>query len=146
MIPAQTPEELLNVCQDLDKKGAKGCLRYFSEIGNKRDELSYDIDGVVFKVNSLQLQEQLGFVSRAPRWAIAHKFPAQEQMTLLKEVEFQVGRTGALTPAWVSARRPGVCRYQRSSSVTRNLRLNKSVFHGSSRPNNSAFFSSREHK
>ena len=95
----QLAEWGFRICPDSKVvQGAEGCLKYFDEIGNKRDELSYDIDGVVFKVNSLELQNQLGFVSRAPRWAIAHKFPAQEQMTLLKDVEFQVGRTGALTP------------------------------------------------
>ncbi len=78
--------------------GVEGCLRYYSEIGARRDALGYDIDGVVYKVDSLAMQRELGFVSRAPRWAIAHKFPAQEELTTVEAVEFQVGRTGALTP------------------------------------------------
>lgn len=79
-------------------KNIHECLEYFSRLGELRDSLSYDIDGIVFKVNSHALQSKLGFVSRAPRWAIAHKFPAQEEMTRLLDVEFQVGRTGAVTP------------------------------------------------
>jgi DNA ligase (NAD+) len=79
-------------------KGVDGCLNYYDDIGKKRDALGYDIDGVVYKVDSLALQRELGFVSRAPRWAIAHKFPAQEELTTVLAVEFQVGRTGALTP------------------------------------------------
>lgn len=75
-----------------------GCLQYHADILKQRDSLPFEIDGVVYKVNDLALQKQLGFVSRAPRFAIAHKFPAQEEMTELKDVEFQVGRTGALTP------------------------------------------------
>lgn len=76
----------------------EGCLSYYQRLGEQRASLAYDIDGVVFKVNAMDLQQQLGFVSRAPRWAIAHKFPAQEEITLLRDVEFQVGRTGAITP------------------------------------------------
>ena len=79
-------------------KGVEGCLDYFNDIGRKRDGLNYDIDGVVYKVDSLAMQRELGFVSRAPRWAIAHKFPAQEELTVVEGVEFQVGRTGAVTP------------------------------------------------
>ena len=74
------------------------CLDYHQRILAQRDELAFDIDGVVFKLDNTQLQREAGFVSRAPRWAIAYKFPAQEVMTRLLDVDFQVGRTGALTP------------------------------------------------
>jgi len=87
------------VCPEIKVvQGVQGCADYYQAIGQKRNSLPYDIDGVVYKVNSLALQQSLGFVSRAPRWAIAHKFPAQEEITELVDVEFQVGRTGALTP------------------------------------------------
>ena len=79
-------------------KGLKGCLDYYRAIMQKRDSLDYDIDGVVYKVDSLAEQNIMGFVSRAPRWAVAHKFPAQEEMTRLLGIDVQVGRTGAITP------------------------------------------------
>jgi DNA ligase (NAD+) len=79
-------------------KGLKGLLEYYEMAGQRRDQLDYDIDGVVYKVDDLDQQQELGFVSRAPRWAIAHKFPAQEEVTRLLGIEVQVGRTGALTP------------------------------------------------
>lgn len=78
--------------------GADGCFAYYQDLAERRAQLAYEIDGIVYKVNSLELQAALGFVSRAPRWATAHKFPAQEEMTELLAVEFQVGRTGAITP------------------------------------------------
>jgi DNA ligase (NAD+) len=78
--------------------GLEGCLAYHEMIGRLRDDLPYEIDGVVYKVDSLKLQEKLGFLARAPRWAIAFKFPAREEITELLSVDFQVGRTGTLTP------------------------------------------------
>lgn len=78
--------------------GLPGCARYFADLGRRRATLAYDIDGVVFKVDAVADQAALGFVSRAPRWAIAQKFPAEEALTVVQAVEFQVGRTGAVTP------------------------------------------------
>jgi len=78
--------------------GARGLIDYHRLIGELRNTLPFDIDGVVYKVNSLALQRQLGFRSREPRWAVAHKYPAQEEMTEVIDIEVQVGRTGAITP------------------------------------------------
>lgn len=106
MVPSHHSELL----QSLDRWGFKicpqsrvvetidGCLEYYRDMGAARSKLPYQIDGVVYKVDDLELQRQLGFVSRAPRWAIAHKFPAEEALTTVRGIEFQVGRTGALTP------------------------------------------------
>ncbi|UEA16249.1 NAD-dependent DNA ligase LigA [Pasteurella canis] len=78
--------------------GITQVLDFYRQIMQKRSNLGYDIDGTVIKVNDIELQEELGFISKAPRWAIAYKFPAQEELTILNSVEFQVGRTGAITP------------------------------------------------
>jgi DNA ligase (NAD+) len=83
----------VKVCDNLDK-----VYDYYRDILKRRGELGYEIDGVVIKVNAIDKQQTLGFVAKAPRWAIAYKFPAQEEMTLLEAVDFQVGRTGAVTP------------------------------------------------
>jgi DNA ligase (NAD+) len=89
----------LRVCPESKKvTGLEGCRAYYQDIGKRRTQLPYQIDGVVYKVDKRADQVKLGFVSRAPRWALAHKFPADEATTIVKDVEFQVGRTGALTP------------------------------------------------
>jgi DNA ligase (NAD+) len=79
-------------------QGVEGCLAFFRALGARRSSLPYQIDGVVYKVNARADQEALGFVARAPRWALAHKFPAEEELTVVRAIEFQVGRTGVLTP------------------------------------------------
>ncbi|HYD81382.1 MAG TPA: NAD-dependent DNA ligase LigA [Paucimonas sp.] len=79
-------------------QGAAGLAQFHAHVSAIRDELPFDIDGVVYKVNSFALQRRLGFVSREPRWAVAHKYPAQEQMTVVRDIDVQVGRTGKLTP------------------------------------------------
>ena len=81
--------------------GAEGCLKYYADIGAKRDKLPFEIDGVVYKVDDLAAREKLGFTARAPRWAIAHKFPAQEETTVVEDIQASVGRTGVVTPVAV---------------------------------------------
>jgi DNA ligase (NAD+) len=89
----------LPVCADRTvATGAAGLVAFHAAMGQKRDALPFDIDGIVYKVNSLELQRRLGFVTREPRWAVAHKYPAQEQLTRLNAIDIQVGRTGKLTP------------------------------------------------
>ncbi len=89
----------LPVCADrIVAEGADGLVAFHAAIGAKRDALPFDIDGVVYKVDDRALQQQLGFKTREPRWAVAHKYPAQEQMTRVLAIDIQVGRTGKLTP------------------------------------------------
>lgn len=80
------------------QESIQGCINYYQKLTELRPELTYDIDGIVYKVDSLAMQQELGFIARAPRWAIARKFPAEEAITQILEVDFQVGRTGAITP------------------------------------------------
>jgi len=89
----------LNICPESKKvNGIDGCMEYYKSIHSAKESFDYEIDGMVYKVNDIECQNKLGFLSRAPKWAIAHKFPAQEKLTVIKDVQFQVGRTGAVTP------------------------------------------------
>ena len=89
----------LRVCPEVRQvRNETGCLEYYRDLQQRRDKLPYEIDGVVYKVDSVSQQEQMGFISRAPRWALAHKFPAQEELTVVEAIDVQVGRTGAVTP------------------------------------------------
>ncbi len=88
-----------SICKEIEKlTGIEGCLNYYHGLEKKRNTLSYEIDGVVYKLDSMMQQEQAGYIARAPRWAIARKFPAVEALTILEGIDIQVGRTGALTP------------------------------------------------
>src|SRR5581483_755728 len=89
----------LPICPDAHLvRGVEGLMGYYRDMGARRRSLPYQIDGVVYKRDNRSDQERLGFISRAPRWAVAHKFPAEEALTVVRGIEFQVGRTGALTP------------------------------------------------
>ena len=89
----------LRICPEVQKvNNIDACIEYYNEIKDKRDELSYAIDGVVYKVDEIKHQKILGFIAKAPLWAIAHKFPAEEEISIVETIEFQVGRTGSLTP------------------------------------------------
>lgn len=107
VLPTSSQAEILSLLQDWGfcvcpewqvVEGIEACEAYYQHLQQRRDALPYEVDGVVYKVDSLTQQETLGFISRAPRWAIAHKFPAQEVSTRIHAVDFQVGRTGVLTP------------------------------------------------
>ena len=100
---SEAMDYLADLCLPVSKErsvvnGLAGLLEYYKKIGAAREQLPFDIDGVVYKVNQFKQQDELGFVSRAPRWAIAHKFPAQEALTIVEDITVQVGRTGAITP------------------------------------------------
>lgn len=100
---SEAMDYLADLCLPVSKErsvvnGLAGLLEYYKKIGIAREQLPFDIDGVVYKVNQFKQQDELGFVSRAPRWAIAHKFPAQEALTIVEDITVQVGRTGAITP------------------------------------------------